>query len=154
MTVAILQDDKDELALDDKGKPLLLKVLAGGVPTRGKFYPLDDDGKIVGSGFEEMREGVRFMPVEVFSPTEVPLDVERQYAVFVDGKVIEYEGSKQHDHVIMSTVGGKLVSSNGYEHVHFHRPYELPENALLVPISPVKPIQPKPQPAFPVARMF
>ncbi len=110
--------------------PLIL--LLGGVPTRIKWYPCDDDGRVVSGGFEfdGMKEEVRYVPARCYSCQEAPTG--EMLAVFVSGEHIKYD---TYDFLVevCKQPDGTFASICGYAYDYWHRPYTIPENAVLVP---------------------
>lgn len=144
MVVALCFEGKEQPEVDENQKPLLLKALLGGVPTRKKLYPLDGgiiahksrDGETVGAitahGLEEFKPDVRFMPTQTFLPHEAPTNTE--FVVFVDGKRLKYEEKDEYVYILKDS-RGHYRSYNGYVYDRWLCDYPLPENVLLVPIS-------------------
>lgn len=138
MRVALCLEGKDQVEIDETGNPLVLDALVGGVPARKKLYPVKGGitqhpgGALTASPLEGFRPDVRFMPVEVFQPGEVPAETE--FAVYREGQCLKYDGSRNHI-IVKSDERGRLVSNNGYEYRYWQREYAVPTDALLVPIS-------------------
>lgn len=146
MVVALCLEGKEQPEMDEKQKPLVLKALLGGVPTRKKFYPLDGgiiahkshDGKTVGAitahSLEGFQSNVRFMPTQVFLVYKAPVNTE--FVVFVDGKRLKYEEKDEYVYILKDSKG-HCRSFNGYVYDRWLCDYPLPKNAVLVPISDV-----------------
>jgi len=138
MRVALCLEGKDKVEVDETGDPLILDALVGGVPARTKLYPVKGGitqhpgGALTASPLEGFRPEVRFMPVEVFHPDEVP--AKTVFAVYREGQCLKYDGSRNHI-IVKSDEGGRLQSNNGYEYRFWQREYTVPEGSLLVPIS-------------------
>lgn len=112
----------------------IVRRLLGGVPTRGKWYPSDAQGQILGSGFTRPKRGVRFAPVKTYSLLEAPIGWE--FAVFAGGKRVKYDEPYNDTYVdVTKLADGTFMSVDGHAHDHWLRRYEMPTDALLVSYS-------------------
>lgn len=148
MTVALCLEGKETPEEDEQG-PLVLQALMGGVPKRRLFYPFPggikaikgESGRpvaILASPVEGFEPNVRFMPLQVFSPSEAPPNTE--FVVFVEGERLRYppDSHKYVEYVYVATNReGRLFSNHPYRYDYWSREYALPENAVLVPISKI-----------------
>lgn len=132
MTVAMVLKGKNLPELDEKGKPLLFKILAGGVPIRVKFYPIEE-GKI-SSGYDNVKPEMQFMPIHVFSPEEAPVDTD--FVVLINGERQNYESSINTVYLFKDR-DGSILSVNSYEDKFLYKKFPLPANAQLVPLSEI-----------------
>lgn len=133
MTVALALEGKETYEVGQNGRPLVLRVLIGGVPARTKLYSSSVTGDLNGS-FEVNKFGpsVRLMPVEVFRPGELPPN--REFVAFRGGERLRYEQSR--DGVRIKTDGeSRAISDHGYQYGWWGREYPLPEDAILVPVD-------------------
>jgi len=127
------------------GKPLILKALLGGVPTRMKFYRADKSGDLVvrrdrqggikiSGGYENFNPKVRFIPILQFSSTKAPNNT--RFVVFIDNKRLKYEKRDDEYVYIFKDSKGYCRSCNGYMSDYWMCIYPLlPESALLIPVS-------------------
>src|SRR3989344_650986 len=111
-----------------------LRLLAGGVPIRGKWYPCDADGGNLSAGYEYnalVSRGVLLAPAKAYTAKDAPAGLE--FAVFVDNKGVKYAEYSRHYVEVTRLSDGTFVSVCGYAYNHWLRRYTLPENAILVP---------------------
>ncbi len=115
-----------------EGPPLL--PLLGGVPIRRKWYPSDAKGRVLGAGYEQILEGVRFTPVTTYSPNDAPRG--ERLALFIDGIRATYQ-KYPYEYVDLARLpDGTFISVSGYAYDHWLHRYPLPETAQLVAHGP------------------
>ncbi|MBI5061148.1 MAG: hypothetical protein HZB67_02440 [Candidatus Aenigmarchaeota archaeon] len=95
------------LPVEEKGKPVVLQRLIGGVsPMEARFYRIAP-GKLEGWD-SDFAEGIHFSPVEVYTPQDAPAD--RRYAVFLNGKRVIHDVGGPHPYEAAKSDGRIIVS--------------------------------------------
>ncbi len=88
--VLLYPPGSDEPARDDKGPLPPLQCLIGGISQMGpRFYPVPSlapgsKGEINSSSFADFHAGSRFVPKDVYTTSDAPVDTE--FAVFQNGR--------------------------------------------------------------------
>ncbi len=119
---------------EEPAKDAPLRLLAGGIPIRGKWYPCDLDGGSLSAGYEYdalVSKDVRLAPAKPYSIADAPAGLE--FAVFVDNKGVKYEQYPRHYVDVTRLADGTFMSVCGYAYDHWLRRFKLPDNAVLVP---------------------
>ncbi|MFH1365997.1 MAG: hypothetical protein ABIG99_01235 [Patescibacteria group bacterium] len=111
-----------------------LRLMAGGVPTRCKWYPCNVEGGNLSAGYEFdafVSDDVLLAPAKAYTAENAPTGLE--LAVFIDNKGVKYEQYPSHHIEVTRLPDGTFMSICGYAYNHWLRRYTLPENAILVP---------------------
>lgn len=152
MIVRLCLDGKEEPEKDGKRELILQALLNAGHPFNPYLYPIEDGFEryrtsIVADPLVGFKSNVRFQPINIYTPEEVP--VKEICVIFVNGEFLLFDNGKcanDRAYVWKNQQGNFRVSSMCSDNrlINGKRSdFSLPEGALLVSIEEVQKIRKK-----------